>query len=110
MRAPDPPTRRAGEGTGGTSWRASPAPRSSRMSAYEQMLIGLAHEHRGREVPMPEHQEPAAPPRPLLSLTDAGLRDAVVIVTGGGSGIGAATARQLGAVGARTVLVGRRAG
>jgi NAD(P)-dependent dehydrogenase (short-subunit alcohol dehydrogenase family) len=31
-------------------------------------------------------------------LTDVGLRDAVVIVTGGGSGIGAATARQLGAV------------
>jgi NAD(P)-dependent dehydrogenase (short-subunit alcohol dehydrogenase family) len=54
-------------------------------------------------------QEPAVPPRPLLALTDAGLRDAAVIVTGGGSGIGAATARQLGAVGARVVLVGRRA-
>jgi hypothetical protein len=37
------------------------------------------------EVPMREGQEPAVPPRPLLSLTDAGLRDAVVIVTGGGS-------------------------
>jgi NAD(P)-dependent dehydrogenase (short-subunit alcohol dehydrogenase family) len=32
-------------------------------------------------------------------LTDVGLRDAVVIVTGGGRGIGAATARQLGATG-----------
>ena len=36
------------------------------------------------------------------------LRGAVVIVTGAGSGIGAATARRLGAVGARAVLVGRR--
>jgi NAD(P)-dependent dehydrogenase (short-subunit alcohol dehydrogenase family) len=43
-------------------------------------------------------------------LTDVGLRGAVVIVTGGGSGIGAATARQLGAVGARVALVGRREG
>ena len=43
-------------------------------------------------------------------LTDVGLRDAVVIVTGGGSGIGAATARQLGATGARVALVGRREG
>jgi NAD(P)-dependent dehydrogenase (short-subunit alcohol dehydrogenase family) len=33
-------------------------------------------------------------------LTDVGLRGAVVIVTGGGRGIGAATARQLGATGA----------
>ncbi len=33
-------------------------------------------------------------------LADAGLKDAVVIVTGGGSGIGAATARRLGAAGA----------
>jgi len=31
---------------------------------------------------MREGQEPGAPPRPLLSLTDAGLRDAVVIVAG----------------------------
>jgi NAD(P)-dependent dehydrogenase (short-subunit alcohol dehydrogenase family) len=37
-----------------------------------------------------------------------GLRDAVIIVTGAGSGIGAATARQLSAAGASTVLVGRR--
>ena len=47
---------------------------------------------------------PATPP----VLTDAGLRGAVVIVTGGGSGIGAATARQLGSVGAPVVLAGRR--
>jgi meso-butanediol dehydrogenase/(S,S)-butanediol dehydrogenase/diacetyl reductase len=44
----------------------------------------------------------------LPVLTDVGLRGAVVIVTGGGSGIGAATARQLGAVDARVALVGRR--
>ena len=44
----------------------------------------------------------------LPVLTDVGLRGAVVIVTGGGRGIGAATARQLGATGARVALVGRR--
>jgi meso-butanediol dehydrogenase / (S,S)-butanediol dehydrogenase / diacetyl reductase len=41
-------------------------------------------------------------------LTEVGLRGAVVIVTGAGSGIGAATARQLGTAGAPVVLVGRR--
>ena len=41
-------------------------------------------------------------------LSDVGLGGAVVIVTGAGSGIGAAAARQLGAVGASVVLVGRR--
>jgi NAD(P)-dependent dehydrogenase (short-subunit alcohol dehydrogenase family) len=41
-------------------------------------------------------------------LTEVGLRGAVVIVTGAGSGIGAATARQLAAVGAPVVLAGRR--
>src|ERR1700736_5882897 len=48
--------------------------------------------------------------RPVIApvLTEVGLRGAVVIVTGAGSGIGAATARQLGTVGAPVVLVGRR--
>jgi NAD(P)-dependent dehydrogenase (short-subunit alcohol dehydrogenase family) len=41
-------------------------------------------------------------------LADQGLTGAVIIVTGAGSGIGAAAARQLGAAGARVVLVGRR--
>jgi meso-butanediol dehydrogenase / (S,S)-butanediol dehydrogenase / diacetyl reductase len=53
---------------------------------------------------MGEGSRPAIPP----ALTDAGLAGAVVIVTGGGSGIGAVTARQLGAMGAPVVLVGRR--
>lgn len=53
---------------------------------------------------MGEASRPAASP----ALTDVGLAGAVVIVTGGGSGIGAATARQLDAVGAPVVLVGRR--
>ncbi len=42
------------------------------------------------------------------ALAGTGLKDAVIIVTGGGSGIGAATARQLGAAGAPVVLAGRR--
>jgi NAD(P)-dependent dehydrogenase (short-subunit alcohol dehydrogenase family) len=41
---------------------------------------------------------------------DLGLVGAVIVVTGAGSGIGAATALRLGAAGARTVLVGRRTG
>ena len=52
---------------------------------------------------MPEGPRPTPP-----ALTDAGLDGAVIIVTGGGSGIGAAAARQLGAVEARVALVGRR--
>jgi meso-butanediol dehydrogenase/(S,S)-butanediol dehydrogenase/diacetyl reductase len=40
---------------------------------------------------------------------DAGLDGAAIIVTGAGSGIGAATARRLGRAGALVVLVGRRA-
>jgi short chain dehydrogenase/Glyoxalase/Bleomycin resistance protein/Dioxygenase superfamily len=47
---------------------------------------------------------PTMPP----ALTGTGLDGAVVIVTGGGSGIGAATARRLGAGGTPVVLVGRR--
>jgi meso-butanediol dehydrogenase / (S,S)-butanediol dehydrogenase / diacetyl reductase len=42
-------------------------------------------------------------------LIDLGLQDATVIVTGAGSGIGAAAARLAAAAGARTILVGRRA-
>jgi NAD(P)-dependent dehydrogenase (short-subunit alcohol dehydrogenase family) len=53
---------------------------------------------------MREGQRPAMPP----VLTEPGLDGAVIIVTGGGSGIGAATARRLGALGAPVVLVGRR--
>jgi NAD(P)-dependent dehydrogenase (short-subunit alcohol dehydrogenase family) len=51
----------------------------------------------------------AALPGPAAQiLADPGLTGAVIIVTGAGSGIGAAAARQLGAAGARVVLVGRR--
>ena len=41
---------------------------------------------------------------------DLGLAGAVIVVTGAGSGIGAATASRLGAAGVHTVLVGRRTG
>jgi meso-butanediol dehydrogenase/(S,S)-butanediol dehydrogenase/diacetyl reductase len=54
----------------------------------------------------------APPPAPAglpdLGLPDLGLGGSVVIVTGAGSGIGAATARHLGSAGASVVLVGRR--
>ncbi|HUZ27540.1 MAG TPA: SDR family oxidoreductase [Streptosporangiaceae bacterium] len=56
---------------------------------------------------------PPVPPDlglPDVGLPDLGLAGAVIIVTGAGSGIGAATARLLGAAGAPVVLVGRRAG
>ncbi len=42
---------------------------------------------------------PTSPP----VLTDAGLEGAVIIVTGGGSGIGAATARRFGTAGAPVI-------
>ena len=41
---------------------------------------------------------------------DLGLQGSAVVVTGAGSGIGAAAARLLAAAGAAVVLVGRRAG
>src|SRR4030088_2579241 len=43
-----------------------------------------------------------------VGLPDLGLGGSTVIVTGAGSGIGAAAARHLGAAGASVVLVGRR--
>jgi NAD(P)-dependent dehydrogenase (short-subunit alcohol dehydrogenase family) len=62
-------------------------------------------------VPGPAEQEAAGPgPAAELGPAEAGLRGAAVIVTGAGSGIGAATARQLGAAGACVLLAGRRAG
>jgi meso-butanediol dehydrogenase / (S,S)-butanediol dehydrogenase / diacetyl reductase len=51
---------------------------------------------------------PQAPEPVATGVLDLGLRDAAIIVTGAGSGIGAATARLLGAAGASVVLVGRR--
>src|SRR5438105_6931414 len=73
------------------------------------MLICLTYEQgagSAERVAMQGGRGPATAP----VLTDAGLRGAVVIATGGGSGIGAATARQLGSVGAPVVLAGRREG
>ena len=51
---------------------------------------------------------PAPSPGLAPAYLPDGLNGAVVIVTGAGSGIGAATAAALGAAGARPVLVGRR--
>jgi NAD(P)-dependent dehydrogenase (short-subunit alcohol dehydrogenase family) len=53
---------------------------------------------------------PALTPSALPALPDPGLNEAVIIVTGAGSGIGAATALRLAAAGARVVLAGRRRG
>ncbi|WP_223694996.1 SDR family NAD(P)-dependent oxidoreductase [Leifsonia poae] len=44
-----------------------------------------------------------------MSVTGASVAGKVVVITGGGTGIGAATARRYAAEGARVVLVGRRA-
>src|SRR5262245_59933343 len=51
---------------------------------------------------------PAPSPHASVGLPDLGLGGSVVIVTGAGSGIGAATARHLAVAGASVVLVGRR--
>ena len=51
----------------------------------------------------------SAPPQSVPAVpADPGLAGAAVIVTGAGSGIGAATALLLGSAGANVVLVGRR--
>ncbi|HEY7881980.1 MAG TPA: SDR family oxidoreductase [Streptosporangiaceae bacterium] len=50
-----------------------------------------------------------AAPADASSVIDLALAGASVVVTGAGSGIGAATARLLGAAGASVALVGRRA-
>jgi NADP-dependent 3-hydroxy acid dehydrogenase YdfG len=50
----------------------------------------------------------APSPSAAVGLPDLGLGGSAVIVTGAGSGIGAAAARRLGAAGASVVLVGRR--
>jgi NAD(P)-dependent dehydrogenase (short-subunit alcohol dehydrogenase family) len=50
----------------------------------------------------------APSPSAAVGLPDLGLGGSAVIVTGAGSGIGAAAARHLGAAGASVVLVGRR--
>src|SRR5215470_7039295 len=50
-----------------------------------------------------------AAPAGASSVIDLALTGASVVVTGAGSGIGAATARLLGAAGASVALVGRRA-
>lgn len=57
---------------------------------------------------MPAQPDPAAHVPPGQVPPDPGLSGAAVIVTGAGSGIGAATAAALGDAGASVVLVGRR--
>jgi NAD(P)-dependent dehydrogenase (short-subunit alcohol dehydrogenase family) len=71
---------RANGGAGGTAGPAERRGRRKRRPARgkqivarrpecEQMLIGLTYEQQGRKVPTGEVQQPAVPPRPLLSLT-----------------------------------------
>jgi len=61
-------------------------------------------------LPPPAVPGPAEPGPAAAEPAEQSLRGTAVIVTGAGSGIGAATARRLGAAGAAVLLVGRRAG